>query len=59
MTPAQKFRNMIVMISIVPSSEIDLRYRADITAGSLKVTESRRIADLLLEGADDAAGSAL
>ena len=31
-----------------------MRYSADITAGSLKVTESRRIADLLLRGAYDA-----
>lgn len=29
-----------------------MRYRADITAGSLKVTESRRIADLLLRRLD-------
>ena len=33
----------------------DMRYRADITAGSLKIPESRMIADLLLRGADDAA----
>ncbi|TWU09952.1 DUF1819 family protein [Allorhodopirellula heiligendammensis] len=32
-----------------------MRYRADITAGSLKVAESRVIADLLLKQADDAA----
>ena len=32
-----------------------LRYRADITAGSLKVAESRVIADLLLQQGDDAA----
>jgi hypothetical protein len=31
-----------------------MRYRADITAGSLKITESRVIADLLLRGVDDA-----
>lgn len=30
------------------------RYRADITAGSLKVPESRLIADLLLRGVDEA-----
>ncbi len=30
------------------------RYRADITAGSLKISESRVIADLLLRGADEA-----
>lgn len=30
-----------------------MRYRADITAGSLKVAESRVIADLLLKQADD------
>jgi hypothetical protein len=30
-----------------------VRYRADITAGSLKVSESRVIADLLLKQADD------
>ena len=29
-----------------------MRYRADITAGSLKVPESRIIADLLLQGLD-------
>ena len=31
-----------------------MRYRADITAGALKVPESRIIADLLLRGLDDA-----
>ena len=30
-----------------------MRYRADITAGSLKVPESRIIADLLLQGLDE------
>ncbi len=30
-----------------------MRYRADITAGALKVPESRRIADLLLQGTND------
>ena len=30
--------------------EAQLRYRADITVGSLKVAESRVIADLLLKG---------
>ena len=35
--------------------EAALRYRADITAGSLKVAESRVIADLLLKQADDVA----
>lgn len=34
-------------------TEATLRYRADITAGSLKVAESRVIADLLLKQADD------
>jgi hypothetical protein len=29
-----------------------MRYRADITAGALKVPESRRVADLLLRGVD-------
>ncbi len=29
------------------------RYRADLTAGSLKIAESRRIADLLLRGVDE------
>ena len=33
--------------------EAPVRYRADITAGSLKVAESRVIADLLLKQADD------
>ena len=32
----------------------DMRYRADITAGSLKIPESRIIADLLLRDIDDA-----
>lgn len=32
-----------------------MRYKADITAGALKVPESRVIADLLLQEADDAA----
>ena len=32
-----------------------MRYKADITAGALKVPESRIIADLLLQEADDAA----
>src|SRR5215218_9215900 len=31
----------------------EVRYRADITAGSLKVAESRIVADLLLRGTDD------
>ena len=39
----------------MPYQKAGPRYRADITAGSLKVTESRRIADLLLHGADAAA----
>jgi hypothetical protein len=30
-----------------------MRYRADITAGALKVSESRRIADLLLQGTNE------
>lgn len=38
--------------------EAALRYRADITAGSLKVAESRVIADLLLKQADDDAWKA-
>jgi Putative inner membrane protein (DUF1819) len=32
-----------------------MRYRADITAGALKVPESRIIADLLLRHLDDTA----
>jgi hypothetical protein len=39
-------------------AEAHLKYRADITAGSLKVAESRVIADLLLRQADDAAWKA-
>ncbi len=35
-----------------------MRYRADLTAGSLKVAESRVIADLLLKQIDDAAWKA-
>ena len=35
--------------------EAAVRYRADITAGSLKIAESRVIADLLLKQADDVA----
>ncbi len=31
-----------------------MRYKADLTAGALKVTESRVIADLLLQGVDEA-----
>jgi hypothetical protein len=31
-----------------------MRYRADITAGSLKIPESRVIADLLIRGVDGA-----
>ena len=31
-----------------------MQYRADITAGALKVPESRVIADLLLQGVDEA-----
>ena len=34
------------------SERQDGRYKADITAGSLKLAESRRIADLLLQGVD-------
>jgi hypothetical protein len=33
---------------------MEMRYRADITAGALKVPESRVIADLLLQGVDEA-----
>jgi Putative inner membrane protein (DUF1819) len=36
----------------MPNQKTGPRYRADITAGSLKVTESRRIADLLLHEVD-------
>ena len=36
----------------MPNQKAGPRYRADITAGSLKVTESRRIADLLLHEVD-------
>ena len=36
----------------MPNQKSGPRYRADITAGSLKVTESRRIADLLLRNVD-------
>ena len=36
----------------MPNQKVGPRYRADITAGSLKVTESRRIADLLLHKID-------
>jgi hypothetical protein len=31
-----------------------MRYKADITAGALKVAESRVIADLMLRGVDEA-----
>lgn len=41
----------------MPEQKIAPRYRADITAGSLKVTESRRIADLLLHEVDAAGWS--
>src|SRR2546427_11868389 len=33
--------------------ETTIRYRADISAGALKVAETRVIADLLLRGADE------
>ncbi len=36
------------------STAVAGRYRADITAGSLKIAESRVIADLLLRGVDEA-----
>jgi hypothetical protein len=39
---------------VMPNQKAAPRYRADITAGSLKVTESRVIADLLLSKADAA-----
>ena len=42
-------------LSSTPHSHADVRYRADITAGSLKVAESRRVAELLLKGVDDTA----
>lgn len=32
---------------------VAVRYKADITAGTLKVPESRIIADLLLQGIDE------
>jgi hypothetical protein len=37
---------------VMPNEKVGPRYRADITAGSLKVTESRCIADLLLHKVD-------
>jgi hypothetical protein len=37
---------------VMPNQKAGPRYRADITAGSLKVTESRHIADLLLHEVD-------
>jgi hypothetical protein len=39
---------------VMPNQKAAPRYRADITAGSLKLTESRVIADLLLNKADAA-----
>ncbi|WP_152104116.1 DUF1819 family protein [Bradyrhizobium ottawaense] len=41
----------------MPDVKTAPRYRADITAGSLKVTESRRIADLLINQVDAAGWS--
>jgi hypothetical protein len=38
---------------VMPNQKASPRYRADITAGSLKVTESRRIADLLLHNVNN------
>ena len=37
----------------VVGSVADMRYKAELTAGSLKVPESRVVADLLLRGVDD------
>lgn len=52
---ARRRHNVFRKLSSTPHSHADVRYRADITAGSLKVAESRRVAELLLEGVDDTA----
>src|SRR2546428_11559724 len=41
------------MKDMMPDEDRGMRYRADITAGALKVPESRIIADLLLRGLDE------
>jgi hypothetical protein len=46
-----------IALNQMPDSKPIPRYRADITAGSLKITESRRIADMLLNKVDAAGWS--
>ena len=41
-------------MSVVSGQGTGMRYKGDLTAGALKVPESRIIADLLLRGVDDA-----
>jgi hypothetical protein len=54
-TAGKRRHNVFRKLSSTPHSHADVRYRADITAGSLKVAESRRVAELLLKGVDDTA----
>jgi hypothetical protein len=54
-TAGRRWHNVFRKLSSTPHSHADVRYRADITAGSLKVAESRRVAELLLKGVDDTA----
>jgi hypothetical protein len=45
-------RTLAVVGEMMPNQKAGPRYSADLTAGSLKVTESRLIADLLLHNVD-------
>jgi hypothetical protein len=47
-------RTLAAVGEVMPTQKAGPRYRGDITAGSLKVTESRRIADVLLHQVDAA-----
>ena len=46
-------RGLRVEADGIASSVVAMRYKAELTAGSLKVQESRVVADLLLRGVDD------
>lgn len=50
--PAKKREDTSKMAEAGKSTKQEGRYKADITAGALKLAESRRIADLLLRGVD-------
>lgn len=51
---ACRWQKPVPQMTRIAELETEMRYRADITAGALKVPESRVVADLLLRGVDQA-----